>query len=233
MQRTCFYIIIILIAHSINCSHEEDKSPIVAQVGRSILTVQDLQGMIPNLNNLQLSKTQMENFVKTWVESEVIYQEALTRGLDKRPEVQEALIKVSKDYLVAYYIDHFINSNITISEDEINSYYQENMEEFRYNEDLYHVKMILVSTFGEAAEIRAQIKGVEEFAQWAQRRSMDGSRVNGGDLGYVSSSHLSPLLARAVANMRNNELSRPIKSEIGYNLLYLVECKKKELLRHS
>jgi parvulin-like peptidyl-prolyl isomerase len=209
------------------CHSPEDSGDMVAQVGAVRLTAQELREMVPQMDELQLSKSQVENLVKNWVESELLYQEAMRVGLAKDTQVKRDLAKMRRDYLVAQYIEKYIYDNVTVSNEEADAYYKDNLEEFQCAEDEFHLRLILVMTLSEATQIRAQLLRGEDFAQWAKNRSVDGSRANGGDLGFVRASQLSPLLARSVAQMRKGDLSWPIKSEIGYNLLSLMAIRKK------
>jgi peptidyl-prolyl cis-trans isomerase C len=227
MKKSMRYIALGLVGVFLGCRGNEQNGDVVAQVGKSRLTTNELRIMVPHLDELRLSKSQVENLVKGWVESELIYQEALRVGLAKDEQVQRELAKMKRDFLVAQYIEKYIDERTEVSQQEAEAYYRDHIEEFQCAEDEYHIRLILVMTLSEATQIRSQLAQGEDFAQWAEKRSMDGSRLNGGDLGFVPLSRLSPLLARAVAQMRRGELSLPVKSEIGYNLLTLLEMRKK------
>jgi len=227
MKKFKVFLAMGLVGIFLACRGGEENGDVVAQVGKARLTTNELREMVPHLDELQLSKSQVENLVKNWVESELIYQEALRVGLTRDEQVQRDLAKMKRDYLVAQYIEKYVDERAEVSQQETEAYYRDHTEEFQCAEDEYHLRLILVMTLSEASQIRSQLAQGEDFAQWAEKRSVDGSRLNGGDLGFVPLSKLSPLLAHAVVQMRPGDLSWPIKSEIGYNLITLLAVRNK------
>ncbi len=220
-------VILFLVMVANDCTQKKEQVDVIAQAGNAVLTTDDLEKLLPKIDSLTLSKEQIQSFIKRWVERELIYQEAMRSGFTKNPNLQRDLENISKDYIVAQYIDQKINNEITISEAEIKAYYDENIDEFKCYQDEYHIKLILVATYNEANDIRRQIRGKEDFSQLAKKRSLDGSRLKGGDLGFVPLSRLSPILARTVVRLKKGELSEPIKSEVGYNILFLEDRREK------
>lgn len=80
------------------------------------------------------------------------------------------------------------------------------------------------------AEIRAQadrlvdqMKQGARFSAIAQQFSQSPTAAVGGDIGWVHPAELSPVLAKAVADMRPGELSPPIRAAGGYYLLLVVD----------
>ncbi len=202
----------------------------IARVGKSELTLQDIRDHTPGLGT-DAARSQAELYIQRWIESEVLYREALRRGVEKGPEVQSALREMTRDYVITVFIEQAVNESISISDAEIEGYYREESEEFQSKEDLYHLLLILVANQGDAIQLRGEIKSGAPFREIASRHSIDGSRLQGGDLGYVALRSLSPIVARAAAALRPGEISAPLKSELGYNLLELVEVQRKGSLR--
>lgn len=200
-----------------------DSEQIVARVGKNTLSLQEIQRQMPGATRGEWSEQQTEALVRRWIELELVYQEALREGMDKSPQVQDLIKRQIKECVVAHYLDQKIFQNAAISDAEIESYYSNHSEEFLNAEDTYQMRVILVSDLQEANAVRQMISAGSPFAEVAKRRSKDGSRAAGGDWGWVPLSRLSPLLARSVPALRVGEVSRPIKTEAGYNLV-LVEA---------
>ncbi len=200
-----------------------DSEQIVARVGKNTLSLQEIQRQLPGAARREWSGQQAEALVRRWIELELVYQEALREGMDKSPQVQDLIKQQIKENVVAHYLDQKIFLNTMISDAEIEAYYNDHSEEFLNAEDAYQMRVILVSDLQEANAVREMISAGTPFAEVAKRRSKDGSRAAGGDWGAVPLSRLSPLLARSVPALRVGEVSRPIKTEAGYNLV-LVEA---------
>ena len=75
------------------------------------------------------------------------------------------------------------------------------------------------STRDEIAGIREQILAGESFGALARAYSADpGSAAEGGMLGWVSPEDLDPAFAAGVAELEEEELSKPIRSSFGWHI---------------
>jgi peptidyl-prolyl cis-trans isomerase SurA len=71
-------------------------------------------------------------------------------------------------------------------------------------------------------EIRQQIEAGGDFAKFASTYSQDGSASQGGDLGWVSPGETVPEFERAMNNLKDGEISEPVRSEYGYHLIQVL-----------
>lgn len=71
-------------------------------------------------------------------------------------------------------------------------------------------------------QIRQQIGEGGDFAKFAQTYSQDGSASQGGDLGWISPGETVPEFERAMNNLKDGEVSEPIRSEYGYHLIQVI-----------
>jgi peptidyl-prolyl cis-trans isomerase SurA len=100
-----------------------------------------------------------------------------------------------------------------------------------------HVRHILIRVGdgeSEAAarqkllDIRQQIEAGGDFAQFAKSYSQDGSASQGGDLGWISPGETVPEFERAMNNLKDNEISEPVRSEYGYHLIQVLGRREAE-----
>jgi len=220
---------LLLALATLMCTNKEEKS-VVARVGQSVLTLQDVRERTPGAGTTA-ARAQAERYIQHWIESELLYQEALKSGVDKEAEVQRALKEMSRNYIITAFSERAAGVSVSVSDEEIGRYYQEQKEEFQAEADLYHALVILVQSQNEALRLRRELMEGASFSEIAGRHSLDGSRFQGGDLGFVRLSALSPMIARAVSSMQPGSLSAPVKSELGYNLIRLVEVQRKGTTR--
>ncbi len=197
------------------------ESAVVARVGNAQLTVAALQELLPTIQNQKLGRLQSERYIQQWLESELLYQQALKEKIDKLPHVRLHIEKLQKDYIVSAYLQQKVDQEVQVHEADFQEYYQHNSDEFKAEEDLYKLDLILVESLARAREARNRLVAGEAFAAVAKNISLDYSRYQDGQLGFVSVRQLSPLLAAAVTGLKMQEVSQPIKSEMGYNLLRL------------
>lgn len=71
-------------------------------------------------------------------------------------------------------------------------------------------------------EIRRQIDAGGDFAKFASTYSQDGSASQGGDLGWISPGETVPEFERAMNNLKDGEISEPVRTEYGYHLIQVV-----------
>ncbi len=71
-------------------------------------------------------------------------------------------------------------------------------------------------------DIRQQIEAGGDFAKFARTYSQDGSASQGGDLGWISPGETVPEFERAMNNLKDGEISQPIRTEYGYHLVQVL-----------
>jgi len=216
--------IVILVA----CQNERHQSsPVVAVAGRATLHLDELRSMMPDHQALLLSSVQVQNLVQRWAEEELVYQHALSEDFDKNPELEHKINELVKNYIVAIYLRDRVDNSIEITADEIQTYYNSASGEFIRAKDYYNVNVLVVETYAEANNLRRQILNGESFTALAAEHSLDASKQDGGQLGWVTQDQLPQDLARRVKIMTPNSISRPIKTVVGYYLVQVNGVRKK------
>lgn len=72
-------------------------------------------------------------------------------------------------------------------------------------------------------DIKAQIEaGKGDFATFARQVSVDGSASQGGDLGWISPGETVPAFERAMSELKDGQISDPVRSEYGYHLIQVL-----------
>ena len=77
-------------------------------------------------------------------------------------------------------------------------------------------------------DIRQQIEAGGDFAKFASTYSQDGSASQGGDLGWISPGETVPEFERAMNNLKDGEISEPVRSEYGYHLIQVLGRREAE-----
>ncbi len=78
----------------------------------------------------------------------------------------------------------------------------------------------------KAQEIRKKIVEGADFAQLAGAESSDMvSRVNGGDVGFFKRGQMLPSFEEVAFALKAGEISQPVKTSLGYELIRLEEVK--------
>jgi peptidyl-prolyl cis-trans isomerase C len=212
-------------------SSSKNKSTVVAKVGDSELTVRDILKNIPDDPALKVSGVQVEQYVQRWIDSEVIYQEAIRSGIMNSQEMKERIEKLTRDAVISAYLDEMVESKATVTPDEIRQFYEENKESFVREDNQYHVLVILTDSYQNANALRRRIINGEDFAQVARDNSLDASKQAGGDLGWVTLDQLSPALARTIPSLSLKRISTPVNTEVGYEIVQMLDVRKRGELK--
>jgi PPIC-type peptidyl-prolyl cis-trans isomerase-like protein len=85
---------------------------------------------------------------------------------------------------------------------------------------------ILVKTEAEARDVYDRVKNAseEEFVALARKVSIEpGAKQRGGELGSAAASGYVPEFAKAAAALRPGQVSRPVQTQLGWHVIYLVD----------
>lgn len=205
-------------------SSESETGPeaVAARVNDATLTVADLDADIPT-SMLQTATPEMkQDWVQQWVQSELLYQEALTQGLHKDRKIARDLQKMQRDYLANLLLERFLSQQSPeVTDNEIRKFYGTHQREFVRQETELKLSVIVLKEERTARDLWKQLsRNRQAFAERASERSTDReSAKSGGDLGFVKKNDiLDPAVQRVVFSLRVGELSNPVKTDTGYCL---------------
>jgi peptidyl-prolyl cis-trans isomerase C len=163
----------------------------------------------------------LRNSVKdALINQEVIAQEAIKKGLNKKPEVAAAIDINRQDILVNAYVQDYLQKN-PISEDALKKEYERVKVQLGGKE--YKARHILVEKEDEAKDIIAQLKKGASFEKLAAERSKDtGTKDKGGDLEWnVPGNYVKPF-GEALGKLKKGQLMEaPVQSNFGWHVIQL------------
>jgi len=135
------------------------------------------------------------------------------------------LKKEIENNLLINYVLNKEKSKVSISEEELSNYYNENKMTF-FEPEKVHARHILVATEEEANNILLQLKeGLISFAELAKEKSICPSAVNGGDLGFFSKGQMVKEFEEVAFSLKPGEISNIVKTEYGY---HIIKCEEKK-----
>lgn len=155
----------------------------------------------------------------------VIAQEAIAKGLDKTPEVAGQIDTIKQTVLANAYVQDLVK-NSAVTDDMVKAEYDRLKGTITGNE--YKARHILVEKESEAKEIIAALKkDPGAFERLAKEKSKDqGSKANGGDLGWFDPSRMVPEFGEAVTKLDKGKFTQlPVKTQYGYHVILLEDSK--------
>lgn len=165
-----------------------------------------------------------EQLLEQIISYELMYNHGKELGIESSEEFLVQIEKAKKEILTQMTINSEL-SKITVSEEEIKEYYENNKEKFQEAEQV-RAKHILVDTEEEAKSIKDQIEGGLSFEEAAQNNSKCPSASNGGDLGFFTRGRMVPEFENAAFELNVGEVSAPVQTQFGFHLIKVEEKKE-------
>ena len=151
--------------------------------------------------------------------------------------------QIALDYRRNLAVEDYIKDQIT--DDEINDYYESDVRgDIKASHILIkpdttdestdeEVKKAEKDALAKAKDIIKRLDAGEKFEDLAKELSDDeGSKEEGGDLGYFSNGTMVDEFENAVVKLENGKYSKePVKSEFGYHIILKVDQKDKPKLK--
>jgi len=204
----------------------------------SVIKKNSLDGMIEREILLQKAKDSDFEIDKSVVESELQQIKEKNFGNDEKAFF-EALRKanltvsslreqITNDKMIEKLREKLTAEKIKITEEQQKKYYAENNAQFSKGEEV-KAAHILVKEEKQANEIYDLALKGEDFSELAKKHSTDqGSKDKGGDLGFFPKGQMVPEFEAAVWKLKNNEVSKPVKSQFGFHIIKRLDFKPAE-----
>jgi len=214
------------------CNAQEDK-----KASSSTETV------VATVNGTPLYQSMVDNFMKQaamqnapdtpevrkavleeLVGREVARQDAVKQGFNKRPEVKQQVELAEMAIVVNAYLQDFSKTH-PATDDLLKAEYDKIKTQM--GDKQYHARHILVKTEKEAKDILAQLKKGAKFDKLASSKSIDqGSKPNGGDLGFNPPARFVKPFADAMVALKKGETTKaPVQTQFGFHIIQLVDVK--------
>ncbi len=207
-----------------------EKSKVLATVGPREITQDDLDAFLKALDPKVAAQFQSggdnKKLLEELINQELYYLDAKDKGIDKEEEFKAEIDKLNQNFLKQYAIYKLLNS-ITIDEDEVLDYYNQNKSQFNSPESV-RASHILVKSEDLAHEIVKELNSGMSFEDAAQQYSNCPSKSQGGDLGYFSKGRMVPEFEEAAFKMDEDEISSPVRTQFGYHIIKLTDRKPSE-----
>ena len=155
----------------------------------------------------------------------VVAEEAVKKGLDKKPEVAEQIDAMKQSVLANAYVQDYVKNN-PVSDDMVKAEYERIKATITGDE--YKARHILVEKESEAKDIIARLKKEPgAFAKIAMEKSKDtGSKARGGDLGWFDAKRMVPEFGAAVGKLEKGKMTQePVRTQYGFHVILLEDVK--------
>jgi hypothetical protein len=200
---------------------KKSESPVIARVGNAVLTIDDLNTSIPDEYRDIITYEQNAHFVRQWMSTELLYQEALRRKVDREREIKARLEKMRKDLLSAEIINrNSFNGSSKVSDQAIREYYENNKNQFIREHDMVRYQEIVVQDLSLAWEIRNTVTH-EKFNDVLAAHSKI-PLTNLETPPFVPMDAVPPFLRARIVAVAAPSIAGPYRSDEGFYILRIL-----------
>ncbi len=170
-------------------------------------------------------------YINDWVNNELLYQEALRRGIPENDQLRRQIETTTKTLVIGALLEQELYSEENVSEDEIVALYNGGGEAFRLREDLVNMSYGLFDDRDAANTFRDKlVRGTawNDAVAATQSDSLVKSHLlQTAARQYFTQSTLYPTeLWKLARNMVKDEVSFAAKTNAGYYVLFTHGQKK-------
>ncbi|HEX9172477.1 MAG TPA: peptidyl-prolyl cis-trans isomerase [Telluria sp.] len=168
-----------------------------------------------------------EMIKKSMIEREVMVQEAIKQGYDKKPDVKAALDAARQTIVVNQLARDYIAKN-PVTDAEIKAEYDKVRAQMGDKE--YHVRHIMAATEADAKAIIAKLKGGAKFEELAKTSKDTRTAATGGDLDWLAAGQMPKPFADAVTKLQKGAVSdTPVQTEGGFHVIKVDDVRPAKL----
>lgn len=208
----------------------------LAKVNNKVITYEEFEQNIKNLQALAAdsdaeitieSFEEKRNLLDEMINQELLYQEARSRGIPKRKEIQD----LADGYLRGLSVRQLLidlTENVTVDAQEIETFYNQYKDQITEPEQR-RVREIVVSSEFRAKEIYISLLNGENFATLAKEKSIADSATKAGDLGLISFGQRGEGYTKydeIAFALDQGEISNIFKGPQGYYIVKIEEIKE-------
>jgi peptidyl-prolyl cis-trans isomerase C len=204
------------------------KTDVLAKVGNTEITrdmLDNIIATIPEENRVPFLTPDGRKKILDEVVSFTLFAEAAKReGIDKEPAVKTRLKYVQTEYLGREYFRRHLAKLPSITDEELQTYYNDHKSEFKPPEQI-KARHILLNTEAEADKVMEKVKAGKDFAQLAKKYSIDPAAAKGGKLELADGQDWLPRgtfeksFEDTLFKIPKGEVGGPIKSQFGWHIL--------------
>ena len=192
-----------------------------SQIMQQFQPVLDMQPETKGKKFSELDSNLQENLARTYINGKLLEQEAKTSGIESSKDFQDKLNNLKSQMIQRELIEKYIKSAVT--DKMIDEEYNKLVASLKGKEEI-KVSHILVDNEKTAKDIKKKINKGEKFAALAKTFSKDeGSKANGGEIGYITKGTLVPEFENKALSMKVNEVSDPVKTQFGWHIIKVLD----------
>ena len=180
-----------------------------------------LKGLLRGKAVTDVTAEEKNQVLDQMINMQLIATQAAKDGMDKDPDVIARLDLLRTQILADAGAQKYIK-NLVPTDQELHSEYDASADKTEY-----HARHILVPTKDKAEALTKKIKAGAKFEDLAKAESTDGSKANGGDLGWFTTARMVKPFGDAVKGLKKGDMtSEPVQTQYGWHIIKLEDTRE-------
>jgi peptidyl-prolyl cis-trans isomerase C len=208
--------------HIVAQENNSNSNESLAIINGEIITLEQFEqfwSLIPDNYKVQLNK---EDILDQLITQTLLIQNADELNLREDPEISFQIKNAVDQILIQSLLQKEIIEKISLTDEDINTYYEENKENYWQEEEI-HALNILVEDQAQAENIVNQLNEGNDFSTLAKEFSISSSASEGGDIGFVTKGTLKTEIEEQLFILNPGEVSKIIPTENGFHIFKVLE----------
>ncbi|HTE42124.1 MAG TPA: peptidylprolyl isomerase [Steroidobacteraceae bacterium] len=173
----------------------------------------------------ELTAEQKTQVLDQLVAMQVAAEMAEKNATDKKPEIASQIALARMNVLSESVIKKYMDEHPT-TDAEIKAEYDTQVAAMPRQ---YHARHVLVDSKAAAESVIERLKKGGDFAKIAEKESSDGSKAQGGDLGWFALSSMVPEFGKAVSSLEKGKFTEaPVQTQYGWHVIKLEDFRSPE-----
>ncbi|HTN40364.1 MAG TPA: peptidyl-prolyl cis-trans isomerase [Asticcacaulis sp.] len=185
------------------------------------------QGQIGPGEPLDVTSDLFSRTLEEVVDQRLLAKAAMAKGLEKSTLAQRRLRAAHDRILGDMLVENTIDRDI--DEKAVKSHYDEQVKLSKQSEEI-RTRLILLKTKPEADAALKQLQSGALFEAMAMEKSIDqGTRFNGGDMGYFTTDIMPQAYKGILATAKTGDTVGPVQTDGGWALLRVEDRRPEQL----
>ena len=147
MKRTAFLIIAALTLIS-SCQYLRPSDKIIARIGSRVLFYKDVVSLLPDGISPEDSAAKVQQYIDNWALAQLVELKAKEQLSKEEMDINDEVEEYSRSLINFRFEKSYVESHLdtTITEAEMQEYYDTHTQNFTYPYSLYKVRVVTIST---------------------------------------------------------------------------------------
>jgi peptidyl-prolyl cis-trans isomerase C len=185
-----------------------------------------VRGEIEGDERLEVDSAEFDEILDNLIDIKLLAMEAVSRGLDEEPESRHRLDTARDSILGNILVDRVVEERV--DEAAIKKMYEAQIAIWELGDEA-HIRHIVAPTKEDIEKVITELKGGADFAILASKRSTDdATRMEGGDLGYMTEEEATPEFAKVIRETPTGGISKPFQTDMGWHVAKIDDRRKEQ-----